>query len=111
MISLEYGTDNKSLINSKNWLKFNIFGNIQKEYLTLQLEDVINLKKIEAVDLKITNFSELATKKLNNIKVVDEFKIQEFQNFQQYLKISPINIQMTNPQIQNKLFFYANRYE
>ena len=66
---------------------------------------------METVDSKITNFSILATKKLNNIKAVDEFKIEGFQNFQQYLKINQINIQITHPEIQNKLLFYANRYK
>ena len=37
------------------------------------------------------------------MKVVDEFKIEGFQSFQHYLKINPINMQMTNPEIQNKL--------
>ena len=41
MISLEYIKDNKSLINSKNRLKFYIFDNIRKEYLTLQLEETL----------------------------------------------------------------------
>ena len=99
MISLEYSKDNKSLINSKNQLKFNVFNNIQKEYLTPQLEDILTPKKIETVDSKITNFSIWATKKLNNIKVVDESKIEGFQNFQQYLKIIPLNIQITDPEI------------
>ena len=54
---------------------------------------------METVDSKITNFSILATKKLNNIKAVDEFKIEGFQNFQQYLKINQINIQITHPEI------------
>ena len=45
------------------------------------------------------------------MNIIDEFKIEGFQNFQQYLKINPINIQITNPQIQNKLLFYANRYK
>ena len=71
----------------------------------------INSEKIETVDSKITNFSILATKKLINMKVVDEFKIEGFQDFQQYLKINPINIQITDPEIQNKLLFYANRYK
>ena len=69
--------------------------------MTLQLEDILIPKKIETVDSKITNFSILATKKLNNMKVVDEYKIEGFQNFQHYLKINPINIQITNPEIQN----------
>ena len=49
--------------------------------------------------------------KQKNMNIIDEFKIEGFQNFQQYLKINPINIQITNPQIQNKLLFYANRYK
>ena len=111
MISLEYSKDNKSLINFKNRLRFNVSNNILKEYLTLQLEDALTPKKRETVDLKITNFAILATKELNNMKVVDEFNIEGFQNFQQYLTINPINIQITNPEIQNKLLCYANRYK
>ena len=42
---------------------------------------------------------------------MDEFKIEGFQNFQQYLKMNPINIQINDPEIQNKLLFYANRYK
>ena len=61
MISLEYSKDHKSLINSKNRLKCNVFNNIWNEYLTLQLEDILTPKKIETVDLKITHFSILAT--------------------------------------------------
>ena len=44
------------------------------------------------------------------MKSVDEFKIEGFQNFQQYLKINKVNIQIINLQIQNKLLFYANKY-
>ena len=45
------------------------------------------------------------------MKFVDEFKIEGFQNLQQYLKINPINIQINDPQIQNKLLFYVNKYK
>ena len=45
------------------------------------------------------------------MNIIDEFKIEGFQNLQQYLKINPINIQITDPEIQNKLLFYANRYK
>ena len=38
-------------------------------------------------------------------------KIEGFQNFQQYLKVNPINIQITDPEIQNILLFCANRYK
>ena len=45
------------------------------------------------------------------MKFVDEFKIEGFQNFRQYLKINPINIQIIDPQIQNTLLFYSNKYK
>ena len=71
----------------------------------------INSKKIETVDSKIKNFSILATKKLNNMKVLDEFTNERFKNFQQYLKTNPFKIQITDPKYQNKLLLYANTYK
>ena len=50
LISLEYDKTIGNLINSKNRLKFNIINNIQREFMTLQLEDVLNPKKTETVD-------------------------------------------------------------
>ena len=56
MISLEYSKDNKSLINSKNRSKFNFFNNIRKECLTLQLEDILTLKKLKQLIQKLQLF-------------------------------------------------------
>ena len=92
-------------------MKFNILNNIQREFITLQLEDILNPKKIETVDSKIANFSIISIRRQKRMKFVDEFKIEGFQNFQQYLKINPINIQIINLQIQNKFLFYANNYK
>ena len=77
------------------------------------MKDILNPKKIETVDSKITNFSILSVEKAKEMQmqIIDEFKIEGFQNFQQYLKINPINIQITDPEIQSKLLFYANRYK
>ena len=72
-------------------MKFNILVNIEKEFLTLQLEDILTPKKIETTDSKIKNFSILATCKIN-MKIIDEIKIEGFQNFEQYMRINPINI-------------------
>ena len=110
LISLEYDKTTANLINSKNRLKFNILNNIQRKCITLQLEDISNPKKIETLDSKITNFSIILIRRQKRMKFLDEFKIEGFQNFQQYLKINKVNIQIINPQIQNKLLFYANKY-
>ena len=44
-ISLEYDQTTKNIKKSKNRLKFNILNNIQKEFITLQLEDILTPKK------------------------------------------------------------------
>ena len=51
-ISLQYGYDNEKLINWKNKLLFKINHNIKKEFITLQLEDILTPKKIETEDSK-----------------------------------------------------------
>ena len=53
----------------------------------------------------------LITEKQNNMKIIGDFEIERFQNFQQYLKINPINIRITDTDIQNKLLFYARKYK
>ena len=68
MISLEYGQNNKNIVNSENKLKFNIINDIQKEVITLQLEDILNQKKIET-DSKITNFSILSVEKAKEMQM------------------------------------------
>ena len=49
-ISLLYNNSDKKLVNSKSRLKFNILKNIEKEFLTIQLEDILAPKKIETTD-------------------------------------------------------------
>ena len=60
---MQYNSDKKNLINSKNSLKFNVSHNTQKEFITLRLEDILTSKKFETVDSRIRNFSILVTKK------------------------------------------------
>ena len=91
-------------------MKFNILRNIEKEFLTLQLEDILTPKKFETTNSKIRNFSILATNKLN-MKIIDEIKIEGFQNFEHYIKINPIDIRITDPEIQTKLLYYSKRFK
>ena len=46
-----------------------------------------------------------------NKKKIDEFKIEGLQNFNQYLKINPVAVQIIESQIQNKLLFYSKNYK
>ena len=43
--------------------------------------------------------------------MIDEFKIGGLQNFFNYSKINPINIQIKDSEIQNALAFYSSRYK
>ena len=119
LISLEYNSNNERLIAPKSSLKFNMQYQTLKENITLQLQSILNPKKIETVDSKIKNFSILVTEKKNLIgskrkmqrRITDEFKIEGLQNFVNYSKIDPINIQINDSEIQNALAFYSSRYK
>ena len=45
------------------------------------------------------------------MKILDEIKIEGFQNFEQYMKINPINIRIIDPEIQTKFMFYSKKYK
>ena len=107
-ISLLYNNSNKQLVNSKNRLKFKVIKDIQKEFLILQLEEFLTPKKVETTDPKMKNFSILRSE-TKNIRVIDEIKIEGLRNFEQYEKINPINIHISDPEVQTKLMFYSKR--
>ena len=44
-----------------------------------------------------------------NRKIIDQVKIEGFQNFQQYMKINPKNIRINDSEIQSKLLFYSKK--
>ena len=46
-----------------------------------------------------------------NRKIIDQVKIEGFQNFQQYMKINPKNIRINDSEIQTKLLFYSKKYK
>ena len=100
-------------------LTFNILYDVKQENIRLQLENILKSEKIEMVDSKITNFLILSIKKQNTYnrkrkmqsKIIDEFKTEGLQNFNQYLKINPIAIQIVESEIQNKLLFYSKNYK
>ena len=78
--------------------------------MTLQLEDILTPKQIETQDSKLKNLSILSITE-SKMLIKDEFKIEGFQNFEQYFKINPDSIQITDPEIQNTLLFYAGKYK
>ena len=45
------------------------------------------------------------------MNIIDEFKINAFQNFEQYFKINPIDVYIIDSEIQTKLLCYAKKYK
>ena len=109
-ISLQYDYNNEKVINWKNKLRFKINHNIKKEFITLQLEDILTPKKIETEDSKITNISILSIAE-SKMQIKDEFIIEGFQNFEQYSRMNPISVRIIDPDIQTKLLFYSKKYK
>ena len=89
---------------------FKIKYNISKEFITLQLEDILTPKKIETEDSKITHFSILSVDKFK-MQIKNEFKIESFQDFEKYSIINPVNIKITDSTIQKSLLFYVRKYK
>ena len=44
-------------------------------------------------------------------KIINQIIIESFQNFAQYEKINPVEIQLTDQEIQSKLLYYSKRYK
>ena len=79
--------------------------------MTLQLEDLLSLKKIEIEDSKVTNISILSVTEFK-MQIKDEFIIVGLQKFDQYTQLNPITIRITDQNLKRKLFFYSkNRYK
>ena len=53
----------------------------------------------------------IGSKRKMQRRITDEFKIEGLQNFVNYSKIDPINIQINDSEIQNALAFYSSRYK
>ena len=43
------------------------------------------------------------------MKIIDEIKIEGFQNFEQNKRINPIDIRLIDSEIQSKLLYYSKK--
>ena len=84
--------------------------NIKKEFITLQLEDILAPKKIETQDSKMKNITILSVAQ-SKMQIVDEFLIEGLQKLQQYTKVNPISVQIIDTSLTNKLAFYSRNYK
>ena len=81
--------------------------NIKKQSITLQLEDLLEPKIIATEDSKMSNITILKVAELPKKKIVENFFIQGIQRFDKFKKLNPLNIQIIDTEIRNKISLYA----
>lgn len=107
MISTHYKRNNDKLVNWENKLEFTFKDNINKQSLTLQLEDAIEPKPIATEDSKMTNITILKLDELPKKKIEKNFSVQGLQKFENFKTLNPLNIQVIDTKIRDEISLYA----
>ena len=102
-------TKKNHLISLKNLLPFRVKRDIQKENLTFELAYLEKEEQIATDDKKIYNFSIVCVEKKSMGFIEKESTIEGIQSFDQYKKLNPIEIKITDPEIYKRLIFKENR--
>ena len=103
-------TKKNNLITLDNLLPFRIKGTVQKESLTLELSYLEKTDQIATNDKKIHNLSIVCVENLKKMAVIEKgVTIEGLQAFEQYQKLNPIDIKVTDNEIFRKLIFKENR--
>ena len=110
-ISIPFANTKKSnLITLNNLVPFRVKRNVQKESLILELSYLEKTGQIATTDKKIHNLSIVCVENFKKMVVVEkEVTIEGLQAFEQYQKLNPIDIKITDNEIFRKLIFKENR--
>ena len=95
------------LIDRQNRIEFIVRNTIKKQFLNLQLENLLEPATIATEDSKMSNISILKVAELPKKTIVENFFIQGLQRFDQYKKLNPLNIEIIDTEIRNKISLYA----
>ena len=95
------------LIDSQNRIEFQFDSNTKKQSLTLQLEDLLEPKTIATTDSKMSNITILKVGEIPKKKIVETFFIQGIQKFDKFKQLNPLNIEVIDSEIRNKISLYA----
>ena len=95
------------LIDSQNRIEFQFDSNIKKQSLTLQLEDLLKPKTIATTDSKMSNITILKVGEIPKKKIVETIFIQGIQKFDNFKQLNPLNVEVIDPEIRNKISLYA----
>ena len=95
------------LIDSRNRIEFQFDKNIEKQALSLQLEDLLEPKTIATTDSKMTNITILKVNEIPKRKIVETFIIQGIQKFEKFKQLNPLNVEVIDSEIRNKISLYV----
>ena len=95
------------LIDSRNRIEFQFDKNIKKQALSLQLEDLLEPKTIATTDSKMSNITILKVNEIPKKKIVETFIIQGIQKFEKFKQLNPLNVEVIDSEIRNKISLYA----
>ena len=95
------------LIDSRNRIEFQFDKNIEKQTLSLQLEDLLEPKTIATTDSKMSNITILKVNEIPKKKIVETFIIQGIQKFEKFKQLNPLNVEVIDSEIRNKISLYA----
>ena len=95
------------LIDRQNRIEFLIENDTKKQSLTLQLEDLLEPKTIATTDSKMSNITILKVGEIPKKRIVETFFIQGIQKFNKFKKLNPLNIEVIDSEIKNKISLYA----
>ena len=95
------------LIDRQNRIEFTLENDTKKQSLTLQLEDLLEPKTIATTDSKMSNITILKVGEIPKKRIVETFFIQGIQKFDHFKKLNPLNIEVIDSEIKNKISLYA----
>ena len=95
------------LIDRQNRIEFLLQNDTKKQSLTLQLEDLLKPKTIATTDSKMSNITILKVGEIPKKRIVETFFIQGIQKFDQFKKLNPLNIEVIDSEIKDKISLYA----
>ena len=110
-ISIPFANTKKNnFITLKNLLPFRVKRDIQKKNLTFELSYLEKEDQIATNDNKIHNLSIVCIEKSKQMPVVEkEVTIEGLQSFDQYQKLNPLDIKITDSEIFKRLLFKENK--
>ena len=110
-ISIPFANTKKNnLITLQNLLPFRVKRDIQKENISFELSYLEKEDQVSTDDKKIHNLSIVCIEKSKQMPIIEKkVTIEGLRSFDQYQKLNPLDIKITDSEIFKRLIFKANK--